>query len=344
MASVKMRDVALQAGVSISTVSKVLSESAAASEIPLATMERVRQAAAELGYIPNVVARNLRKQRTREIGLVLGMETYPEPAALTLDGTFLLSLIDAASACHLPGVIVYPREEQQTISDVSRYLDGRIEGLLVRASTPHQEEQLLRRLASSPLPVVAIWSQDVPGTIGYVDIDHRAGAYQAVQHLLNLGHRRIAYVEPSPVFEHPHFLARYQGYCQALADAQIAPRPAWHVVGTGQEQLAALLQPSEPITAIFTPNDVTAGIVATTLHTLHIHIPTDISLVGFDDIANAPLIAGGLTTVHQPIQELSVQAVRNLSALIGGAAIENCRTILPTHLVARNSSAPPGRR
>lgn len=344
MASVKMRDVALQAGVSISTVSKVLSESAASSEIPPPTIERVRQAAAELGYIPNAVARNLRKQRTREIGLVLGMETYPEPAALTLDGTFLLSLIDAAAACHLPGVIVYPREEQRTISDISRYLDGRIEGLLVRASTPHQEEQLLRRLASSPLPVVAIWSQNVPETIGYVDIDHRAGAYQAVQHLLEIGHRRIAYVEPAPAFEHPHFLARYQGYCQALADARIMPRPEWHVVGTEQEQLAALARLPEPVTAIFTPNDVTAGVVATILHTLHIRVPTDISLVGFDDIANAPLIAGGLTTVHQPIQEMSVQAVRNLSALIDGTAVEDCRTILPTRLVVRNSSAPPERR
>ena len=344
MASVKMRDVAVHAGVSVSTVSKVLSGSSASREIPSATIERVRQVAASLGYIPNAVARSLRTQRTREIGLVLGLETYPEPAALTLDGTFLLSLVNAASACHLPGVVVYPREEQRTISDVSRYLDGRIEGLLVRASTPHQEEQLLHRLASSPLPVVAIWSQNVPETIGYVDIDHRAGAYLATQHLLELGHRCIAYVEPAPVFEHPHFLARYQGYRQALLDAQISPQPAWHVIGTQQEKLAALLELPERVTAIFTPNDVTAGAVATVLHALHLTIPADISVVGFDDIANAPLIAGGLTTVHQPIQEMSIQAVRNLNALIGGEPVARCRTILPAHLVVRNSSAPPGRR
>lgn len=344
MVSVKMRDVALHAGVSISTVSKVLSGSPASREIPLPTIERVRQVAADLRYIPNAVARNLRTQRTREIGLVLGMETYPEPAALTLDGTFLLSLINAAAACHLPGVVVYPREEQKTIADVSRYLDGRIEGLLVRASTPHQEEQLLRHLASSPLPVVAIWSQNVPETIGYVDIDHRAGAYQAVQYLLELGHRRIAYVEPAPVFEHPHFLARYQGYCQALLDARITPQPEWHVIGVEQEKLAALPLLPEPVTAVFTPNDVTAGDVATIFSTLHIRIPAEMSVVGFDDIVNAPLIAGGLTTVHQPIQEMSIQAVRNLSALIGGTAVAQCRTILPARLVVRNSSAPPGRR
>lgn len=341
MVAVKMRDVAIRAGVSISTVSKVLSGRAAESQIPLRTVERVREVALQLGYIPNAIARNLRTRRTHEIGVVLGMETYPEAAALTLDGTFLLGLINAASLSHLPGVVIYPREENANTTDISRYLDGRIEGLLVRVSTPHQEDQLLGLLAGSPLPVVAIWSQEVPDTIGYVDVDHRAGAYQAIQHLLELGHRRIAYVEPSPVFEHPHFLARYRGYQQALIDAQIAPRPEWHMIGVEELHIHALLNLPEPVTAIFTPNDITAGEVTKVLHSLNKRIPADISLVGFDDIANAHFIAGGLTTIHQPIQEISTQAVRNLTALIGGAAVAHCRTILPTHLVVRNSSAPP---
>jgi LacI family transcriptional regulator len=340
MAVVKMRDVALRAGVSVSTVSKVLSGSAAVSEITTRTIERVRQAAAELGYVPNGVARSLRTRRTHEIGVVMGMETYPEPAAFTLDGTFLLGLMNAASACHLQGVVVYPREEDHIITDISRYLDGRIEGLLVRASTPHQEEQLLRLLGASPLPTVAIWSQDVPETVGYVDIDHHAGAYDAIRYLLELGHRRIAYVEPSPVFAHPHFLARYQGYRQALIDAQISPRPEWYVIGTTQEQINALLNLPEPVTAIFTPNDITAGEVAKELQALNKRIPADVSLVGFDDIASAHLIAGGLTTIHQPIQEISIQAVRNLTALIGGVPATECRTILPTQLIIRNSASP----
>ncbi len=338
MASVKMRDVAIHAGVSVSTVSKILSGSEAANQLPTHTIERVRRAASQLGYIPNVVARNLRTQRTHEIGVVLGMETYPEPAAFTLDGTFLLGLINAATR-HLPGVVVYPREDDH--ADIARYLDGRIEGLLVRFSTPHQEERLLRLLADSSLPVVAIWSQDVPDRIGYVDIDHQAGAYHAVQHLLELGHRRIAYVEPDPIFAHPHFLARDRGYQQALIDTQITPHPQWHVIGTSPERISPLLQMPDPITAIFTPNDITAGEVASTLQTLHKRIPADISLVGFDDIVNAHLIAGGLTTIHQPIQEISVQAVRNLTALIGGAPVSACRTVLPTQLIVRNSSAPP---
>jgi len=344
MVVVKMRDVANHAGVSVSTVSKILSGSAASSQIPLHTIERVRRSALQLGYIPNAVARSLRTQRTREIGIVLGMETYPEAAALTLDGAFLLGLINAAAACHLPGVVVYPREENRVIADVSRYLDGRIEGLLVRSSTPHQEEQLLRLLAESPLPVVAIWTQDVPDSVGYVDVDHRAGAYQAIQHLLDLGHRRIAYIEPSPVFEHPHFLARYQGYQEALVNGQIKPRPEWHVIGVEREKIEALLHLPEPITAIFTPNDITAGEVATILYSMHLDIPTDVSLVGFDDIVNAHLIAGGLTTVHQPIQEISMQAMRNLTALIGGGSVAASRTVLPTSLVIRNSCASPAVR
>ncbi|GHO83478.1 LacI family DNA-binding transcriptional regulator [Dictyobacter formicarum] len=344
MAIVKMRDVAAHAGVSISTVSKILSGSAAAHQIPAHTIERVRRSASQLGYIPNAVARNLRTQRTREIGIVLGQETYPEAAALTLDGAFLIGLMEAVATCHLPGMVVYPRERSSSIADVARYLDGRIEGLLVRSSTPHHEELLLSLFARSPLPVVAVWTQEVPDTVGFVDVDHRAGAYQAVRHLLDLGHRRIAYVESSPVFEHPHFLARYQGYEQALREAQVTFQPEWHVIGVEQEKIERLLQLPDAVTAIFTPNDVTAGAVATILHTLHRRIPGDISLVGFDDIANADLIAGGLTTVHQPIQEISMQAVRNLIALIGGTPVVECRAVLSTSLIIRNSSAPPATR
>ncbi len=341
MAAVKMRDVASHAGVSVSTVSKVLSGKATASRFPPQTIERIHQAALHLGYIPNAVARNLRVQRTHEIGIVLGMETYPDAASLTLDGAFLLSLINIVGSSHLPGVVIYPREQNSTISDISRYLDGRIDGLLVRASTPHQEEQLLSLLAHSSLPVVAIWSQNVPETIGYIDIDHRAGAYQAVHYLITLGHQRIAYIEPEPVFAHPHFIARHEGYLQALRDAQITPQPEWHVIGAKAEQLAPLLRLPEPITAAFTPNDITAGEVATTFQSLQIRIPTDISLIGFDDIASANLIAGGLTTIHHPLQEMAVHAVKNLTALIAGAPVAHCRTLLPTHLVLRESCAPP---
>lgn len=343
MTSAKMRDVAARAGVSVSTVSKVLGGSAAASEIPAHTIERVRQAVSDLGYIPNAVARSLRHKRTREVGVVLGKETYPASAALTLDGAFLLGLVDAVVACHLAGIVIYPREDNGLSTDVSRYLDGRIEGLLVRVSSPHQEESLLRLLSESSLPIVAIWSQDVPAGVGYVDIDHASGAYQAVQYLLDLGHRHIAYVEPAPIFEHAHFFARFQAYQQALLDAQIAPRPQWHVVGVKPEQITALFQLSEPVTAIFTPNDITAGVVEAVLCTLGMRVPEDVSLMGFDDIANAHLLAGRLTTVHQPIQEIAVQAVRNLTALIGGANVMDCRTLLPTHLVLRNSCAPPHR-
>jgi LacI family transcriptional regulator len=344
MATVKMRDVAAYAGVSVSTVSKILSGSAASKQIPEHTIERVRRTASQLGYIPNAIARNLRTQRTREIGVVLGQETYPQAAALTLDGAFLLGLMDAVVTHHLPGVVVYPREKSSTIANISHYLDGRIEGLLVRSSTQHQEEQLLNLLARSPLPVVAIWTQDVPDTVGYVDVDHRAGAYQAVQYLLELGHRHIAYVEPSPVFKHPHFFVRYQGYQQALSDAQITFRPEWHVIGVEREKIETVLQLPEPVTAIFTPNDITAGEVAKILSALHLRIPEHISLVGFDDIANAHLIAGGLTTIHQPIQEISMQAVSNLTALIGGATVAESRTVLSTSLVIRNSCAPPATR
>jgi DNA-binding LacI/PurR family transcriptional regulator len=98
----------------------------------------------------------------------------------------------------------------------------------------------------------------------------------------------------------------------------------------------------EPITAVFTATDLHAAELAGALATSGIQIPGDVSLVGFDDMVGADLIGGGLTTVRQPIQEMAVQAVRNLLALIEGAETEACRTVMPTPLVVRRSTAPVG--
>ncbi len=137
MVSVKMRDGAVHAGVSISTVLNVLSESAASREIP---------------FLPT------------------------------------------ASISHLSGA-VSPREGWRTIAKVSCCRDERSEDLLVRPSTPHPKESFLCRLAAPSFPVLASWSRDVPETPGFVTIDHRVGAFRAVQHLLEPGHRCMVYVE-----------------------------------------------------------------------------------------------------------------------------------------------------
>ncbi|HWE61502.1 MAG TPA: LacI family DNA-binding transcriptional regulator [Chloroflexota bacterium] len=339
MARITLREVAAAAGVSIFTASKALSGQGAGARISPATVEQVRAVALELGYVANQTARNLRAQRTGQLGIVLSfLDTQSPSLLLSLDGGLLAGLSIAARECQLPAVVIYPQPDSTALTDPAPYLDGRIDGLLVRCGM-QQEAQLLSLIEPARLPLVAVWRQEVPDGVGFVDADHYGGAYRAVRHLLDLGHRRIAFLFPQAHAAHPHYLARCAGYRAALEDAGVAARSIWCL--SDVHQVLTLLRTHEPITAVFAATDLQAAELAGALATNGIQIPRDVSLVGFDDMVGADLIAGGLTTVHHPIQEMAVQAVRNLLALIDGAEAEACRTVVPTPLVVRCSTAPP---
>jgi DNA-binding LacI/PurR family transcriptional regulator len=104
---------------------------------------------------------------------------------------------------------------------------------------------------------------------------------------------------------------------------------------------SSIYSKGRPITAVFVPQDTHAAELIDWLHAQGVRIPEDLSVVGFDDFPNASLIAGGLTTVRQPIAEMTVQAVSNLLALIAGASVEQCRSLVPAPLITRHTTAPP---
>lgn len=339
MAKVTLRDVAAVAGVSVATVSKVVSERYGNARIPPATVARIRAIVDELGYVPNHAARSLRAQRTGQIGLVLNTLYGPDPSAmLTFDGGLLLGLSMAAQEFNLPALVIYPQPHSKAIAEPARYLDGRIDGLLVRC-VMRSEERLLHLVDPARLPLVAIWRQDVPPNVGYADVDHHGGARLAVQHLLELGHRRIAYHGPDLTDDNLHLSIRYHGYCDALHDAGIHVPPAWHVHEI--EDMLALLEGDEPVTAVFAAYDQRAAALTTRLAQRGICVPSDLSIVSFDDMTSAGLLVGGLTTVHQPIQEMAIEAVRNLLAMIDGAPAKQCRSLIPARLIVRHSTGPP---
>src|SRR5256885_1295902 len=131
MASVTLRDVAVAAGVSVATVSKVVSGRHVDARIPPVTVERVRSFVQQLGYVPNHAARSLRARRTGQVGLVLNTLYGPDLSPmLTFDGGLLLGLSMAAQELDLPAVVIYPSPNSKAIADPDRYLDGRIDGLL----------------------------------------------------------------------------------------------------------------------------------------------------------------------------------------------------------------------
>jgi LacI family transcriptional regulator len=335
---VTLRDVARAAGVSMSTVSRVVCGQADGSRIPPSTVRRIQDAVAQLGYVPNQTARSLRNQRAGQVGVVMGAQSYSElPVALWLDGTFLTGLNAAARAHHLPAVVLYPLDGEEAARP-AHYLDGRVDGLLVRCVL-RSEGRLLQLADPARLPVVAVWRQCVPDHVGYADVDHTGGAVLAVRHLLELGHRRIAYMGPDLDDDNLHFALRYQGYCAALREAGLSPRPDWHARDI--PGVLALLRADDPITAVFAAHDQRAAELAAALAAAGVRIPADVSLVGFDDFPNATLSAGGLTTVRQPLAEMAIAGLHNLLALIEGAPAAACRTLIPAPLIVRNSTGPP---
>jgi LacI family transcriptional regulator len=335
---VTLRDVALASGVSTYTVSKVVGGQAAAARIAPATVERVLAKAAELGYVPNGVARNLRAQRTGQIGVVLyTIDNMAGPERDTFEGALLRGVHVASEANGLLPRVVYTSFEEPAAGDPVGSIGSRVDGLLIRC-VHHRHAVRLLGHASPSLPMVAIWYRDVPDHMGYVDIDHYGGARLAVEHLLRLGHRRIAYMGPPLNYDHPSFALRCQAYRDTLQAAGIIPQPEWHVDTV--EAILALRRGAEPITAVFATQDKRAGALIAAFREMGGRVPDDLSVVGFDNVVNADPWAGGLTTIHQPIEEMGAEAVRCLAVLLQGGSVTACRTILPAHLVQRHTTAP----
>ncbi|UQN08497.1 LacI family DNA-binding transcriptional regulator [Deinococcus sp. QL22] len=333
---IKIKEVALAAGVSSATVSKVLSGRA---EYPVnaETAIRVRQVALELGYVPDVAARNLRTRETGQLGVVLEAVGASEPDSLldgvsagavrrTFDGAILAGLSGAARDLKVPALVIYPGGDVP----IHTFLDGRVDGLLVSCD-PLRGHGLLDALHAAPLPVVALWTQRVPPNIGAVDVDHQAGAAQATRHLLELGHRDVAFYGGGTASGVEHFHRREEGYRQALHSAGLPPRPALHD-GT---QLVEAVRRGD-ISAVFAETDLGAAAVFHALHAAGLSVPGDVSLVGFDDILGAEYIAGGLTTVYHPAAEMAAEGVAALLGQLAGDPA--CQLLLPTHLTVRHST------
>ena len=180
-----------------------------------------------------------------------------------------------------------------------------------------------------------------------VAIENRKGARTAVQHLLSLGHRRIAFIAGS--HRTGQSAERQAGYVEALNDAGIPADPALVVPGFfvqtgGHAATQQLLDLPTPPTAIFAANDEMAFGAIDAIHSRGLRVPDDISVVGFDDIATSSYIHPPLSTMRQPLGELSACAVRELVALIEGKGIEPSKTTLPLELIVRESTGPVAQR
>lgn len=329
---VTINDVARRAGVSIATVSRAANGRYGVSP---ATVERVREAIAELGYESSLVARSLRSRRTGVIGIITSdFEPFSaellKGAAQAVRGSGLDLIVYSGGA---PSGADAHGWEQRNLTRLSGTLtDGTI---LV---TPWLTEVV------SVAPVVAVDPKANDSGIPSVSSDSLSGARAAVDHLVQLGHRRIALIAGRQDLQSARL--REQGYRQALEEAGIALDPALIGRGDYDPDVAAgsvrqLLTMRQRPTAIFAANDLSAIRCMEVARDLGLSVPDDVSVVGFDNIPEAARTHPSLTTVEQPIQQMGFEAVQLLRRLIDEPDDAPTDVTLPTHLVIRESSGRP---
>ncbi len=324
-------EVARHAGVGVATVSRVLNGSPAVRE---ETRRRVLAAIAELSYAPNPAARALSTGRTLSIGVVAPFFTRPS----VMERLRGVARVLAAAGYQL---VLFDVERPGQDWQSFRTLPGGFDGLLSISLCPPDAD--LARFEAAGMPVILI---DHPGRRAPgVYTDDVAGGRLATEHLLALGHRRIAFIGDLEQNSHGFTSSamRRSGYEKALAGAGRAVEPALvRRAAHGREPAAALagelLGSERPPTAIFAASDTQALGVLEAAEQLGVEVPADLSVVGYDGIELARY--AGLTTVAQPLEESGACGAQMLLSALAGAATGGQR--LSVELVVRSSTAPAG--
>jgi DNA-binding LacI/PurR family transcriptional regulator len=343
MARTTLDDVAKQAGVSFKTVSRVLNNEHGVSKT---TTEKVRKAIAELNYVPNIAARTLSRGKARAIGLVIGWPVTSPFSTTMIEDTLRESMRHGYS------LALFSLDHGSSKRIIDAFLGRQVDGLILD-TVAFENIDLVEQLNLLHVPCVVVHpnqKKNYPGA-SFVQIDNVAAARQAVSYLLALGHRSIGFVNASVGLLQED--ERYQGYREAFAEMDLpfnrdwvfggegwAPEKSFH---SGFAGAMHLLSKNKELTALFAHTDEIAMGCASAIWQMGLRIPDDISLIGFDDIVFASMIAPPLTTIHQPIDEFMRISVEHLIGLIEGTQREPIDMILPTRLVVRETCRPPKR-
>jgi DNA-binding LacI/PurR family transcriptional regulator len=330
-----IKDIARKANVSFSTVSRALQNSPLISR---RTAEKIQRIARDSGYRASAVARGLVTQKTKTIGVVVTSIADP----------FVSEVVDGIEeCCNDHGYSVFlansnadPDRERRVVQS---FAERRVDGIVVTSS--RVGALYIPLLSEMRVPIVLVNNQHPGEFVHSVMIENVQGSRDATDHLIQLGHRRIAYVGDR--FGHQSDTERFLGYRQALDSAVLPFFPELVVHGDGKSEKAmaaaeALLDLTQPPTAIFCYNDMTALGVLRTLHARRLRVPKDVSVVGFDDLFIASYTDPPLTTVRQPRRRMGLLAMESLLQLMRGENPSQAITV-PAELVVRESSGPVSR-
>ena len=335
-------DVAAKAAVSPMTVSRVINGEA---NVRAETRERVEAAIKALDYSPSSAARTLAGGEEIRIGLLHSNPSFNYLSQL------LVGSLDQASRLNVQLIVEKCDDEAEEQSAVDHLIRARLDGIIL---TPPLSESLpvLEAIRKRNIPVVAVATGRAPDWALSVSIDDHAAAYEMTRHLLTLGHTRIGFIKGNP--RQTASDERLQGYKDALSDAGIADTPELIVQGlftyrSGLDAAEKLIDLDNPPSAIFASNDDMAAATVAIAHRRGLDVPGDLTVCGFDDTALATTIWPELTTIRQPVFEMSRTAVELLVKDIRSRKSEarpsnEPHVLADFELIRRQSDAAPRRR
>ncbi|GLI10628.1 catabolite control protein A [Paenibacillus tyrfis] len=334
--TVTIYDVAREAGVSMATVSRVVNNN---PNVKPQTRKKVFEAIERLGYRPNAVARGLASKKTTTVGVVI-----PD-ISNSIFSEVARGIEDIANMYHYNIILSNAdKKKEKEIRVINTLLEKQVDGLLFMGGAITEEH--IQAFKTSSVPVVLCATADEQRTIPSVDIDHEKAAFDAVNVLLENGHRDIAMI--SGTLQDPaNGYARYQGYKKALEAANIPVREELVRIGnyryeSGLEVTKYFLELDNRPTAIFAATDEMAIGAIHTLQDNGLKVPEDMSVISVDNIRMASMVRPLLTTVAQPMYDIGAVAMRLLTKLMNKEtkdASELSQVILPHEVIYRNSVA-----
>jgi LacI family transcriptional regulator len=334
-------DVARLAGVSPMTVSRVIN---GGGNVHHLTKEAVNTAITSLNYAPNRAARSLAGAGQMRIGLL-----YSNPSAAYLS-EFLVGSLEQAGRSDVQLVVEKCEIGDHEIEVAGRMVRSGIDGVILPPPLC-DSEAVLEVLLSSGVPTAVVATGQPPAAAASVSIDDFKAACEMTAHLLELGHQRIGFIVGNP--NQTASAQRLEGYRAALDAAGVAQDERLVAQGlftyrSGLDAAERLMDVPGPPSAIFASNDDMAAATVAVAHRRGLDVPGDLTVCGFDDSTLATTIWPELTTIHQPIADMSRRAVELLVGMVrsgkGGRPMEVRRELLDYTLVRRQSDAAPRRR
>jgi LacI family transcriptional regulator len=334
---VTLRDVAALAGVHVSTASRAL-DLVGESRVGPATAERVRSAAAELGYSRDLLAAGLKRGVTQSVGVVIANLDDPYNTGVIRGISRVLEADDFVP------LVAETNDNRERFERLLGHLVGRRVDAVITSAVHLDGAEVLARLVGDDVPVV-LAGRGLPGA-GYSSVLHDdvTGGALAARHLASLGHRRLAQLSgPADI---DTFIRRAEGFSAAAREAGIeeiaAPAPG-SVTPTfveGRRLMGALLDAPTRPTGVFAPSDVMAVGALDAIASRGLHCPEDVSVVGYNDIPVSRYVSPPLTTIDMPAEELGAEAARMALAAIEEPGRWGQTVELPARLIVRRSTGP----